>query len=85
MMKWNEVVETVIAMVKKLWVYAECWVHGPTHARISAVVSGLSERLQEMEDKIEDTHQKLKELKEDLLQISLERTRDRYQKQISCS
>ncbi|XP_059728941.1 uncharacterized protein LOC132341411 [Haemorhous mexicanus] len=38
MMKWNEIDETVIAMVKKLRAYADT-VHSPTHARIAAVVT----------------------------------------------
>uniref|UniRef100_A0A8U8C7R6 Uncharacterized protein n=1 Tax=Geospiza parvula TaxID=87175 RepID=A0A8U8C7R6_GEOPR len=65
-MKRDERDETVLDMARKLRAYADA-VHGPTHARISAVES----RLQKLEDKIEENHKKLREeIKEDLLQIS---------------
>ncbi|XP_074386551.1 uncharacterized protein LOC141726125 isoform X1 [Zonotrichia albicollis] len=65
-MKRDERGETVLDMARKLRAYADA-VHGPTHARIAAVET----RLQNLEDKIEENHKKLREeIKEDLLQIS---------------
>ncbi|XP_077049308.1 uncharacterized protein LOC143696613 [Agelaius phoeniceus] len=65
-MKRDERDETVLDMARKLRAYADA-VHGPTHARIAAVET----RLQNLEDKIEENHKKLREeIKEDLLQIS---------------
>ncbi|TRZ08746.1 hypothetical protein HGM15179_018360 [Zosterops borbonicus] len=72
MMKWDDREETVFDMAKKLRAYADA-VHGPTHAGIAAVET----RLQKLEDKIEENPKKLKEeIKEDLLQISAEHSRD---------
>lgn len=42
--------------------------HGPTEAKISAVETDLAACTQKVEDRTEETHQKLrKEIKEDLL------------------
>ncbi|RMC19119.1 hypothetical protein DUI87_03723 [Hirundo rustica rustica] len=65
-LKREDMEETVLDMAKKLRAYANA-VHGPTHARIAAVET----RLQKLEDKIDETHTKLrKEIRENLLQIS---------------
>ncbi|KAF4805698.1 hypothetical protein TURU_000112 [Turdus rufiventris] len=64
-MKRDDREETVLDMAKKIQAYADA-VHGPTHARITAVET----RLQKLGDKIEENHKKLKEeIKDDLLQI----------------
>lgn len=56
-------------MVKRLQTYADT-------SNISAVETSLSERMQKMEDRIKETHHKLrKELKKDLYQISSVETR----------
>ncbi|RMC03515.1 hypothetical protein DUI87_20714 [Hirundo rustica rustica] len=65
-MKREDMEEMVLDMAKKPRAYADA-VHGPTHARIAAVET----RLQKLEDKIDENHQKLREeIREDLLQIS---------------
>ncbi|RMC21978.1 hypothetical protein DUI87_02849 [Hirundo rustica rustica] len=65
-MKRDDTEETVLDMAKKLRAYADA-VHGPTHARIAAVETCL----QKLEDKIEDSHKKLREeIKEGFLQVS---------------
>ncbi|RMB93146.1 hypothetical protein DUI87_30468 [Hirundo rustica rustica] len=65
-MKREDMEETVLDMAKKLRAYADA-VHGPTHARITAVET----RLQKLEDKIDENHKRLREeIREDLLQIS---------------
>ncbi|TRZ08288.1 hypothetical protein HGM15179_018819 [Zosterops borbonicus] len=70
-MKRNDREETVLDMAKKHQAYADA-MHGPTHARITAVETCL----QKLEDKIEENHKKLRdEIKEDLLQISAGQSR----------
>ena len=61
-MKRDETEETVLDMAKKLRTYADA-VHGPTHARIAA----LETQMRGLADKIKED---LKELKENILQIS---------------
>ena len=57
------------AMTKRLWCYEDT-VHGPTEAKVSAVETDLAENIQTVEDRTEETQQKLKkEIKEDLLQV----------------
>ncbi|RMC06271.1 hypothetical protein DUI87_15702 [Hirundo rustica rustica] len=66
LMKRDDTEETVLNMVKKLRAYSDA-MHGPTHARITA----LEIRLQKLKDKMEENHKKLEEeIKEDILQIS---------------
>ncbi|RMC18049.1 hypothetical protein DUI87_04927 [Hirundo rustica rustica] len=60
-MKQDDTEETVLDMTKKLQAYAGA-VHGPTHARITA----LETHMRKLEDKIEKNHKKLRE---DILQI----------------
>ncbi|RMB93035.1 hypothetical protein DUI87_30541 [Hirundo rustica rustica] len=62
-MKRDETEETVLDMAKKLRTYADT-VHGPTHARITA----LETQVRGLADKMEENHKKLRE---DILQISV--------------
>ncbi|RMC21199.1 hypothetical protein DUI87_02057 [Hirundo rustica rustica] len=65
-MKREDMEETVLDMAKKLRAYADA-VHGPTHARITAVETPL----QKLEEKIDENPKNLREkIREDLLQIS---------------
>ncbi|RMC16349.1 hypothetical protein DUI87_06676 [Hirundo rustica rustica] len=64
-MKQDDTEETVLDMAKEPRAYAGA-MHGPTHARITAVET----RMEKLEDKMEENHKKLREeTKESFLQI----------------